>query len=163
MDTSGFKAIVEMAEMIKNPKALQEAAAVLAEGFKLSDEEIKKRDEYNTLLQKAAAVQAENAALIASNQDLLIKIETARNEQAAQADEDKNLIENERRDIRLEKENLADLNCDLKARETEVIRMESEYNLREKAIIAKENELRAREAGIEEREARMKKVMEAMG
>jgi len=163
MDTSGFKAIVEMAEMIKNPKALQEAAAILADGFKLSDEEIKKREEYNSIVQKAAAVQKETAELISKNEGLLAKIEAVQIEHDNHVKEAQIALEAQNYALRGEKESLDSKAESLKARETEILRLESELSVREKAVVAKENELRAREEVVEEREARMKKVVEAMG
>lgn len=157
------RAVVELAELIKKPKELYEVADELGRRFKLSDEEIKKRDEYNLLIQKGNKLTSELEAIDKKNKAAEEKLAAAKEAHAEKVVKDKAEFEDALKGVEALKSSYAGKDKELAERENLIFRKEEDLYKRELGISAKENELRVREERVSEREEKMKKVVEAMG
>lgn len=156
------RAVVELAELIKKPKELYEVADELGRRFKLSDEEIKKRDEYNLLIEKGNKLSSQLEAIEKKNKAAEEKLTSEREAHADQVAADKAEIADTLKGIDALKSSYAGKDKELTEREHLISRKEDELNKRELGISAKENELRVREEDVAAREDKMKKVVAAM-
>jgi len=156
------RAVVELAELIKRPKELYEVAEELGRRFKLSDEEVKKRDEYNALIAKGNSLRAELEALEKKNTSALAKLEQDKEAHADKVAADKAEIADTLKGIDALKNSYTGKDKELTEREHLIFRKEEELNKREQGIAAKENELSVRLEDVTCREEKMKKIVAAM-
>lgn len=157
------RAIVELANLIKNPKELFYAAEELGKRFKLSDEEIEKRNQYNDLVAKGNALQKDIAAAQKANEFRAAQLEA----ESLSLDEERQVFET---DMEEKQKALDSVGASLSAKEKDISKRDNELTIiksqldaREQGIVAKENELRIREEEVSLREDKMRKVVAAMG
>lgn len=158
-----YKAIAALAELVKNTKPLQQAAAVLAKSFALTDEEVARREEYNTILNSAnerlADLKKRQFAIDdAVEKNTAVLRETDAKVAAIKREHDQKTTEQADRDAALQTRESA-----LSADEKKMAQIMIGLNGRERDAAAKEQELAERETAVAARESKITDALKAIG
>lgn len=155
------RAIVEIAELIKNPNDLLSLADELRARYALVDEEIKKRDDFNKLSKEIDKKQKDLSALEA-------KLAFEAEQSAKKEQEAKEIVESQKSEnanilaaVNREKDELLVREKSITAMKEEVSKQEYQLLQREQAIVAKENQLRALEEEVLSREDKVNRILDA--
>lgn len=161
--TDVYKAIIALAEVIGDKKALDEAASVLKKAYKLSDAELATRNEYNDLLtsttkaaKELATKQAKFDMQVKEHNDAAFSL-TAEKEAFAKEVKDTNIL------IESEKSKLDFKDRDLTARENQIASTEASLNKKQGDISKREDSVTKREEAVTERERIVLNVANAIG